>query len=281
MAQCPKCGRKLHLYNWRPECPDCHVNMIYYKSNHRLLEETEAAEIAHAKSQPAIDRAKASFFGSPAAIVRIVLSLLPIAGLFLPVCHIAEVNTIRSINIIGVYKFIAKADIGAILGDMLHGNALSISIVTLLVSAVMILVCLICTVMSLGKRGKLRNFLLNLFMILNATCSAICLQIAGSDAADSGFTGTLGIGAFVYIGLMIVLMVYNLILAKRGLKLKKTVCLIGGLPSEDYFSYVEQGMSEIEIRKKMVEALTKMQDTVREKAAEAEQRALLERANHK
>lgn len=268
MASCPKCGRKLHIYDWRPECPDCHVNMVYYKSNERLLAESEAAEIAHAKSQPSIDRAKASFFGSPPAIARIVLSLLPIGSLFLPLLH-----SDSTLNALGIYNYISENDIGAIFSSALSGDLKSVSLVTLMISLVMILVCLGCTVMSLGKHGKIRNFLLNLFMLLNATASAVCISLSGA--------GKLGIGAFVYIGLMLALLIYNLILAKKGLKMKKTLCLIGGLPSETYFSYIEQGMSDLEIRKKMVEALTKMQNEVRAKAAEAEQKALNERANRR
>ena len=272
MATCPKCGRKLHLYDWRPECPDCHVNMIYYKSNERLLAESEAAEIAHAKSQPSIDRAKASFFGSPFAIARIVLSLLPIGGLFLPLLKTSGES--GTINAIGVYKYISENDFGKIISNALSGNLISISVFTLLISVVMILVCLGCTVMSLGKHGKLRNFILNLFMILNAFISAVCASFSG--------VGKIGVGAFVYIGLMIALMIYNFVLIDKNLlKMKKTLCLIGGIPSDEYFSYIEQGMSDLEIRKKMVAALTKMQDEVRAKAAEAEQKALEERANRR
>ena len=94
-------------------------------------------------------------------------------------------------------------------------------------------------------------------------------------------SGDLRWGGFVYIGLLAALLVYNLYLAKRGLPVKKTVCYIGGIPSDEYFQYVEQGMSELEIRKKMVEALTKMQDEVREKAAEAEEKARAEKAEWK
>ena len=63
MAKCPKCGRKLRLTQWRPECPACGVNMVYYDANERLIREAETAEVQHAKSQPGVDRAKAAFFG--------------------------------------------------------------------------------------------------------------------------------------------------------------------------------------------------------------------------
>ncbi|HBL40846.1 MAG TPA: hypothetical protein DDY98_04455, partial [Ruminococcaceae bacterium] len=115
---------------------------------------------------------------------------------------------------------------------------------------------------------------LNLFMLLCAVGSAVCAVLSGA--------GSLGVGAFVYMGLILALTVYNQVLAAKGLpKLNKTVCLIGGLPSDEYFAYVEQGMSDIDIRKKMVAALEKMQEEVRAQAAEAEAKALEERAHRK
>lgn len=264
MAQCPNCGRKLHLYNWKPDCPDCGVNMVYFKSNERLLAETEAAEIAHAKSQPSIDRAKSSFLGSPIAISRSVLSALPLAALFLPLFKNAQ----GSVNAIGVYKLMSGLDFGKAFGD-----PFTLGVVLLLASAVMILVCMGCTVMSLGKHGRLRNLILDLVLLACAVGAAVCLGLGGCSV---------GAGLFVYIGLILALTVYNQVLGAKGLPvLNKTVCLIGGLPSDEYFSMVEQGVSDLEIRKKMVAALEKMQNEVREKAAEAEQKALEERAHRK
>ena len=81
--------------------------------------------------------------------------------------------------------------------------------------------------------------------------------------------------------LILALTVYNLVLAQKGLKVKYTVCLIGGLPSDEYFRMKEDGVSELEIRRKMVEALTVMQNEARAKEAVAEADALRKRAEHK
>ena len=88
-ATCPKCGGKLRLIDWKPNCPHCGVNMVYYGMEERLLLDADKAEAEHARFQPKIDRLKAAFVGSPLAIVRIVCSLLPIAGLFLPLAKFA------------------------------------------------------------------------------------------------------------------------------------------------------------------------------------------------
>ncbi len=278
MTNCPKCGRKLHIYNWRQECPDCHVNIVYYKSNDRLLEETEKAEIEHAKSQPGIDRAKAAFFGSPPAIIRIFISLLPIAGLFLPLCSLSGVNGAKSVNVINVVNFISGAeDIGSVFGN----GAFGASIIGLTLSAVMIIVCLALTPLSLSEHGKERNIILNCVMIVSAAVSMVCFLICAADisAVLPGYSSAkLSVGSFVYIGLMLIIPVYNLMLDKRGLAVKYTPCYIGGLDSNEYFSLVEQGVDKLEIRRKMVEALTEIQERITAEEAKASEKKEAERA---
>ncbi len=163
MATCPKCGKKLRLYHWRPECPACGVNMIYYASNERLLAETEKTEIEHAKFQPKVDRAKAAFFGSPWAIARIVLTVLPLPCLLLPLCSMVNQEFVQTVNAVNIYQYLSDTGFGAVFSGAMQGDLLSLSLALLLISAAMFLVCLICTVMSLGKHGKLRNLILNLF----------------------------------------------------------------------------------------------------------------------
>ena len=269
MANCPKCGKKLRIYHWRPECPFCGVNMVYYNSNDRMLAETEQAEIEHAHFQPRIDRAKAAFFGSPPAIARIVLGVLPLGALFLP---LVGSSVSRSYNVIGIYKAIDEAGgLGTVLGSAFSGSAIALSVLLLLISVALWLVCLVCLPMSLGPHGKARNLILDLLRFGSAAAGAINFLRVGS----------LKIGAFVYLFLLLAVLVYNLILAKKGLPVKHTVCLIGGLPSEEYFRMKEEGVSDLEIRKKMVEALTVMQNEARAKEAEAEAEALRKRAEHK
>ena len=268
MANCPKCGKKLRLYHWRPECPFCGVNMVYYNSNDRMLAETEQAEIEHAHSQPRIDRAKAAFFGSPLAIARIVLSVLPIGALFLPLGGTAS----ATYNAIRIYQYIDDAGFDSILDGAFSGNAAALSLLLLLFSSVMIFVCLICLPMSLGRHGKARNLILNLLLFGSAAAGAVAFAVYG---------GKLLIGAFVYLLLLLAILAYNLVLAKKGLPIKHTVCYIGGLPSDEYFKMKEDGVSELEIRKKMVEALTVMQNEARAKEAQEEAEALRKRAEHK
>ena len=135
MATCPNCGKKLRLYQWRPECPACGVNMVYFKSNERLLAESEKSEIEHARFQPKVDRAKAAFFGSPWAIARIVLTLLPIPFLLtLPLCEIWTQESVRKINGVDAYQYLSAQGFGNVLSGALKGETLSLSLALLLLS---------------------------------------------------------------------------------------------------------------------------------------------------
>lgn len=247
MAKCANCGTALKFTDWKPDCPKCGVNLNYFKANEILLEESEKAEAEHAKFQPKVDRAKAAYAGSKFAVMRIVFTLLPIAGLFLP---LAKYNG-ESVNALWFYNFFTEADIGALLKNI----PAAVCIVTLLLSVVMMIINLIFIVISLGKHGKGRTIALYAVMPVCAVISAVCYAVISSGMENSSIL----YGAFIYIALQLFSCGWNLFVVKKGIPVKYTPCIIGGLPSEEYFGYVNSGMPLNEIRRKMLVALTKLQ----------------------
>lgn len=247
MANCPNCGRHLRLIDWRPECPGCGTNLNYFNSNKALLEESEKAEIEHAHFQPRIDRAKAAYVGSKFAIVRIILTLLPIGALFLPVFKTAD----GALNVLKLYNQINEIGIGNVIGGALS-NSFYLSVTLLLLSAVMIIVSLVLILMSLGKHGKVRVIITYGLMLLLSISSFVVFLASGN--------GSLGIGAALYMALMLLLFIWNLFLLKKGIPVNYKQCLIGGLPSETYFEYINQGMSREELYRKMLVALAELDE---------------------
>ena len=158
MANCPKCGAHLKLTDWRPTCPHCGINLIYYGMEERLLEDADKAESEHAVFQKKLDRLKASFIGSPLTIIRIVLSLLPIGALMLPLANVSFWGPFFekkvSVNAITIYNAVSALDFDALfkyIGSSFFGNTFLlyfISLVTILLSAVLILVSLIMLTMA-------------------------------------------------------------------------------------------------------------------------------------
>ena len=248
MAECPNCGRHLRLVDWRPVCPGCGVNLNYYDANNILLDESEKAEIEHAHFQPKVDRAKAAYAGSAMAILRIVFTLLPVGALFLPL-FVYEGETR---NAIGMYKLLSSVDVSHILSDA--------ALVCLILSAAMILVDLVFIIASLGKHGKGRTIFLYALTAALAVFAVVWLLISG---------GTVGIGGYLYAALQVFSCLWNYIVMRHGIEVHYKPCVIGGLPSETYFEYVDQGLTLPEIRRKMLICLTEQQiEFNREKEAE-------------
>lgn len=269
MATCPKCGRKLTLLDWRPNCPGCGVNLMYYGMEERLLKEADAAEAEHARLQKRIDRLKASFIGSKLTIIRIVLSILPIAALMLPLCSVTYSGpfieeTTKAINAIGLYNLVSSLDFDALF-TMIGSNILGSSfigyfgaVVCILLSAVFVIVSLIMLMMACSPKGNPRNITLNSIAIVLSVASVVFFSkfIGGISAVFPEFIkGSIGYGAYVYIGTLALLLGINCIIAVKGVNVKYKQCYVGGLPYEEYMDLVEKKTDIEEIHAKMAVAL--------------------------
>jgi len=83
-GQLPHCARKLRLFDWRPQCPGCGVNLMFYGFEKRFYEDTKLSELSMAAARARLKRFKASFNGSMPAKLRIFTCFLPLAALLLP-----------------------------------------------------------------------------------------------------------------------------------------------------------------------------------------------------
>jgi len=181
MASCPKCGRKLHLYDWRPECPDCHVNMVYYKSNERLLEETEKTEIEHSKFQPKVDRAKAATIGTTIGKIRMAFFLLPIAVFFLPLLKITISGEKKNFSAIDAVSLFSAVDFGKLF------NNITPFVLMMLFLAIPAVCCIVFTIMQIAggtKKGLRKNIVLSSISIALVAASLICQLLFAQSPVD-------------------------------------------------------------------------------------------------
>lgn len=271
MAKCPKCGRKLTLFDWKPNCPDCGVNLVYYGMEERLLDEADAAEAEHAKLQKRIDRLKASFIGSKLTVARIILTLLPIATLLLPLCtvtyggpFIEEVT--KNIGLIELINVITSLDIDALLtmvGSGIVGTSFigyAGTLVCLLLSVVFIVISLLMLMLACSPKGNPRNITLNIITIALAVASPVFFNIFATNISavfPDFVSGKISFGIFVYIAALALLLGINIIIAVKGVNVKYKQCYVGGIPAEEYFELVEKGTDKAVIRQMMAEALEK------------------------
>ena len=269
MANCPKCGRKLTILDWKPNCPGCGVNLVYYGMEERLLDEADAAEAEHARLQKRIDRLKTAFIGSKLTIVRIILSVLPIAMLMLPLCSVTYSGpfieqTTTNINAIEIYNLVSSLDFDALftmIGSSLLGTSFigyAGSLVCLLLSLVFVIVSLLMLMIACGPRGNSRNITLNIITIVLAAASIVFFNVFASNISavfPEFISGSIGFGIFAYIAALVALLGINIVIAKKGLEVKYKQCYVGGIPAEEYFELVEKGTDKAVIREMMTKAL--------------------------
>ncbi|MBR4859252.1 MAG: hypothetical protein IKU08_08740 [Clostridia bacterium] len=279
MANCPKCGRKLTLLDWKPNCPECGVNLVYYGMEERLMDEADKAEAEHARLQKRIDRLKASFVGSKLAILRIILSVLPIAALMLPLASISfngpyiEATT-TSINAIEIYNLVSSLDFDALftmIGSGVVGSSFigyAGALVGILLSLVFVILSLVLLTLACSPKGCVRNLIMNSLAIIAAVASIVMFtQFANGITAvfpDFVTDASIGFGIFVYIGMLALLLGLNIYLTVNKIEVKYKQCFVGGIPAEEYFELVEKGTDKETLHKMMAEALS-------EKAEEKEE----------
>ncbi|MCQ2463511.1 MAG: zinc ribbon domain-containing protein, partial [Clostridia bacterium] len=208
MANCPKCNEHLKLTDWKQHCPHCGANLVIYDLQERLMQDADIAEVQYYHFQKKIDRLKASFIGSKLAIVRIITSLLPIGALFLPLIKATLTAPFEefsgNITVLNLYNSIDQlGNIPALLnGDTKTPTLfLVISIAALLLSVLLILVHFILLTLACSSRGKQRNTVLNILILVTTFASLIAFAAMPDGGA---VTGSLGIGAYLYAVLQLV-----------------------------------------------------------------------------
>lgn len=290
MAHCPNCDYKLKLTDWRPNCPQCNVNLVYFGQEERLQEEADKAELEYVHLRKRIDRLKASFVGHPLAILRIFISLLPLGALMLPLCSVSYSGpfieqTTKTINAVAIVNAVSSMNFDALFTMMdskLLGTAFTgyfASLVCLLLSAVMILISLIALMAANGPKGNIRNITNNTVAVLLACAAAYSfMQFATgtTNVFPDFFTAKLEVGIFVYIGAIFLLLVLNVVIARKKIPVNYKQCYIGGIPYEEYLQLVEAGVTMEEIHAKMdvilAEKEAKRLKEVARKAAEKKAR---------
>ena len=266
MANCPKCGEHLKLTDWKQHCPHCHCNIVVYDIQERLMQDADKAEVQRYYFQKKIDRMKASFVGSKLAVIRIFTSLIPLAAVVVPwlkgAFNVPFVEFKGLFTLFTLTDMLDSLDINSILNVLNTDDGktpiilLAVSLVLLLLSAVLILVRFGCLTMACSKRGKIRNYTFDILTLVFCIVATVLLTVVPDNAY---FNIDFVIAPFVYLLLLGVNFGVDIAVYKKGIEVKHEPCFVGGIPIEEYFKMVEDGVPQDEIRQEMYRRLTEMQ----------------------
>lgn len=277
MANCPKCNAHLKLINWKQHCPYCGANVVVYDLQERLMRDADIAEVQNYHFQKKIDNLKASFIGSPLAIIRIFTTLLPIGALFLAIVN-AEVKEPLiplekgNISFLTIYNNING--VTDALGDLFSGSLLPLGIALglLVLSILMIVVKFALLILACSPKAKPRNIILNIIMVGLAIGALATFMIAPQVAV----VGTVGIGGWLYVALLIVSAVIDILTLHKGIEIHHKQCYVGGIPIEEYFEMQKNGWTAEQIREEQYKRLSAIQAEKEAKLKSEEAKATAE-----
>ena len=232
---CPKCGYKLSMIDIKPECPVCGINLVYYGMEESLNKEADRAEFEHAAGQPAMDRFKASTIGHPVAIIRLVLSLLPLVATLVPmgkvVVSLPFFQETTSINIVSIVtKVFMALDFDHMLA-MVDSALVGKGYIFYLVALVGFIAMAVTTLVNIGNvmfattaKGIKRNITTSVvgavFAIIASVGLAMWLSTV-SAAVPEVFSGTFSVWGPLCVVLAFVLqIVINIVYKKMNIQVK-------------------------------------------------------------
>lgn len=266
MANCPKCGEHLRMADWKQHCPHCNCNIVLYDIQERLMQDADKAEIQHYHFQKKVNRMKAAFMGSKLAIARIFTSLIPIVAIVVPWLkgEFKEpfVEFKGLLTLFSLPDMLESFDFDGILGLLNTDDGktaflfLAVALVLILLTMVLLLVRFGCLTMACGKRGKLRNYIFDIVML--AFCG-IATALLMAVPENPYFSIDFVIAPFVYLLLLGVNFGIDIAIFKQGIEVKYEDCVVGGIPIDEYFKMLEDGVPQEEIRQEMYRRLTEMQ----------------------
>ncbi len=267
MANCPKCGEHLRMVDWKQHCPHCKCNIVIYDIQERLMQDADKAEVQHYHFQKKVNRMKAAFLGSKLAIARIFTSLIPVVAIVIPWLKGEFKEPFVEFN--GIFTLFSLTDMldsfnfDGILGLLNADDGktailfLAIALVLLLLTVLLLLVRFGCLTMACGKRGKLRNYIFDILMlVLCGGATALLMFVPENPYFNIDFV----IAPFVYLLLLGVNFGIDIAIFKKGIEVKYEDCFVGGIPIDEYFKMVEDGVPQAEIRQEMYRRLTEMQN---------------------
>ena len=231
-AKCPECGHTLKLWNVKPECPKCGVNIANHQWEKRLSDDADFAETAFARFHYKFGNFKSAVVGSKLRIARLVLTFAPLIALLLPLydykLNLPFNQSENSVSFLTfVLNYLLKTDIGSVI-TLMGGEVLGTAATMVVIACVLMLLAVVFGVLNffvLLIAGIKMKYVFNIVLnVLATACWAVsavffsqfttaCEALGGGIVTEC----SLGIGFIVGCALFLVNVTMNIVVGK-GLK---------------------------------------------------------------
>ena len=231
-VKCPECGHTLKIWNVKPECPKCGINLANHQWEKRLNDDADFAETAFAKFHYKLQNFKSAVVGSKLRIARLALTFAPLIALVLPLydfkLNLPFNQSENSVSFLTfILNYLLKTDIGSVL-SLTGGEVLGTAATMVVIACVLMLLAVVFGVLNffvLLISGIKMKYVFNIVLnVLATACWAVsavffsqfttaCEALGGGIVTEC----SLGLGFVVGTVLFLVNVAMNVIVGK-GLK---------------------------------------------------------------
>jgi hypothetical protein len=231
-VKCPECGHTLKIWNVKPECPKCGINLANHQWEKRLNDDADFAETAFAKFHYKLQNFKSAVVGSKLRIARLVLTFAPLIALVLPLydfkLNLPFNQSENSVSFLTfILNYLLKTDIGSVL-SLTGGEVLGTAATMVVIACALMLLAVVFGVLNffvLLISGIKMKYVFNIVLnVLATACWAVsavffsqfttaCEALGGGIVTEC----SLGLGFVVGTVLFLVNVAMNVIVGK-GLK---------------------------------------------------------------
>lgn len=230
MANCPKCSKKLTVFDVSQFCPACGVNMRFYNFEENFIREAKYAELSQAGLKVKLRNLKYSFSGSKLITAKLIVMLLPLLSLLIPSGNINVaapfIQFDAHFGILGVVNIVTGGTLNYLMqmgSSEIVGAAFSALLTALICYIVVALLAVFCFVFSLFGFASIKNMqkITTIIAGLGIVMSIVSMIMIGSfksTAAESILVdGSIGFGLIVTIVMFAAVFIVNLLLWKKGI----------------------------------------------------------------
>ena len=229
--KCPKCGGEIPLFDLRPNCKHCGVNIMYYTQNEGLMRDAKRTELESASARMIVARIKAEFIGGKLQIIRMIAVVAAACALMIPFggIHLSAVLFDKKISL-GLIGLIQSFNDGillkipAFLGSALFAGQTALFLIPAAFFAavalldVFILAVWIVGFLNLTKCARIQKNASLIGAIVSAAAQISVIAVKTMSGNGSLAAVYIGFGALASFAIFVLMFILNRALLKKGIE---------------------------------------------------------------
>ena len=229
--KCPKCGGEIPLFDLRPNCKHCGINIMYYTQHEGLVRDAKRTELESAVARMVVARIKAAFIGGKLQIMRMIAVIGAVCVLMIPFIGVHYTvpffDKKLSIGLIGLIQSFGDGmllkQIDFIKSAVFSKFAFSEAIILLLFVIILLIDLLIFGAYCIGfiNLTKSTKFMKNISLagaVISAATQIAVIVLKATVHGNKYAVINVGFGALAAFALFVIMYILNNALLKKGIE---------------------------------------------------------------